>query len=325
MVNLPNPTDQINLDFGHYLRQRRSKLAEHMVGGVPDYGFALDHQLRRGFAKVGVVRAVAKAVVAQVNATVNQALMMDSIAVGPRQYPGIYAIGEKCAQILGIGVPQIYIQSSGVRNAFTIAVDEVSPTIVITDALIEAMTMEELTFVIGHECGHVHNLHGVYYQIVELMTNPFVKSLLNKTMAGKMSVAQLKLALASIQQVIQVIMARWSQCGEITADRAGLICCGDPKTAQFALVRLVVGGSSALREVNLDEYINQINQARSLSLRFKELMLTHPLIPKRIQAIRLFAKCEIFHSWQPEYADGTEILTKNEVDQQCSEIIGIFR
>ncbi|EHC14862.1 hypothetical protein FJSC11DRAFT_1773 [Fischerella thermalis JSC-11] len=35
---------------------------------------------------------------------------MESIEVGPQQYPHIYALGEDCAHRLGIGVPQIFIQ-----------------------------------------------------------------------------------------------------------------------------------------------------------------------------------------------------------------------
>jgi len=39
-----------------------------------------------------------------------QLLLMESIEVGPQQYPHIYALGEDCAHRLGIGVPQIFIQ-----------------------------------------------------------------------------------------------------------------------------------------------------------------------------------------------------------------------
>ena len=120
-----------------------------------------------------------------------------------------------------------------------------------------------------------------------------------------------------------LFMKRWSRCAEITCDRAGLICCSDLAVAQMALAKLTTGGVDKLQGINLTEYINQISNVQSTPIRLLELFQTHPLIPKRIEALRLFAECDILHTWCPQL--GREISrTKQEVDEQCEQFIGVL-
>ncbi len=120
-------------------------------------------------------------------------------------------------------------------------------------------------------------------------------------------------------------MLRWSRCAEVTCDRAGLICCGDVQAAQSALVKLVTGGAERLQNINIQEYLKQIDQIQSMPLRFLELGETHPLIPKRIKALRVFAHCSVLHSWRPELSSATPARSIEETDQLCEQIIGILR
>src|SRR5215469_12338980 len=95
---------------------------------------------------------------------------MNGVAVGPDQYPQIYAMAQKCAERLGIGIPQVYIIFNPTLNAYTLAAEGTGDMIVIHSALVEACTPDELHFVIGHECGHIHNQHCIYNSLGQLLS-----------------------------------------------------------------------------------------------------------------------------------------------------------
>jgi Zn-dependent protease with chaperone function len=229
-------------------------------------------------------------------------------------------VGENCAHKLGIGIPQIFIYNSPYLDAYTFATDDIEPMIVLSSAIVEALDLSELEFVVGHECGHIHNLHSVYNTAVELVTNQLLKTMLS-TFPG------LRIFNSLIQGVLIWFFFRWSRCAEITCDRAGLICCGNLKSAQMALAKLTTGGESSLSEVNLDEYINQITQVKLSPLRFYELVHSHPLIHKRIKALEIFSRCDLMKSWLPDYDITSYESTLNiqETDRICENIVSIIK
>lgn len=315
---LSNPTANIDLNFGSFLQHRSLELSSHLIAGVPDYAFSLDQQLRQQISAMGPVRTIAQSLVSFAVPYYKQIQNMQAVAVSSQQYPEIYSIGEDCAKRLGIGIPQIFVYFSPLLNAYTIATDNVAPMIVLSSALVEALEPLELKFVIGHECGHIHNLHGVYNTAVELMTNGLAKVILQ-------SIPALAWLEGIIQGGLMLFFLRWSRCAEITCDRAGLICCGDTTVAQMALAKLVTGGGEKLQQINFQAYLEQISQVQSTPVRLLELFSTHPLIPKRIQALQLFANCETFYSWHPQLSDSTPRYSKVEADETCEKFIGVLQ
>lgn len=319
MQQLPNsnPTANIDLNFAEFLRHRTSELSSHLVAGIPDYAFSLDQKLRQQISAMGIIRTIAQALVSFTVPYYKQIQNMQGVAVSPQQYPHIYTIGEDCAKRLGIGIPQIFVYFSPLLNAYTIATDNVAPMIVLSSALVEALEPLELKFVIGHECGHIHNLHGVYNTAVELMTNGLAKVILQ-------SIPALGWLEGVVQGGMMLFFLRWSRCAEITCDRAGLICCGDTIAAQMALAKLVTGGGDKLQQINFREYLKQITQVQSTPVRLLELFSTHPLIPKRIHALQLFADCETYYTWHPELQPSTPLRSKVELDETCEKFISVL-
>ncbi|AFY35724.1 M48 family metallopeptidase [Calothrix sp. PCC 7507] len=314
--SVTNPTATIDLNFSHYLEVRDRQLNRHIIRGVPDYSFSLDQKLREQLIAMGPARAIAKALVSWAVPIMQQLHTLESIAVGPQQYPTIYALGEDCAQRLGIGVPQIFIQHSSDADAYTFAMDDVAPIIVLSSEIVESFTLEELKFVIGHECGHIHNLHGVYNTVSEIMTNKLAEEILQ-------AVPTHGLLEMFIQGGLTIFFKRWSRYAEITCDRAGLICCGDVKAAESAFIKLVTGGGTALQNINIEAYRQQMSKNLSAPIRLIELLKTHPLIPKRIDALHLFANCDIFHSWRPE-AKTPDARSKQETDNLCEQVMRVM-
>jgi|SRR5579859_1087239 len=319
-----NPTDLVDLSFERYLQQRQSELQAHLVDGIPDYAFSLDAQLRQRLAAVGPVRALARAMTAGLIPVQRQLQMLQGVAVGPHQFPEIYAMGEACARRLGIGVPEIFIYPQLEMNASTFAVDDVAPMIVLTSGLVENFAPAELLFVIGHECGHIHNLHGIYNTAVEVITNPLASVLLDQVSRTGLPVDLMQMAVTVVQGGLSLFFARWSRCAEVTCDRAGLICCGDQHAAEVGLARLGAGEGHALERINIDEYLRQIASVQETPLRLLELGNTHPIIPKRIQALREFAHCDVLGTWRPELRAAGPALSKAQVDQECERFISVW-
>jgi Zn-dependent protease with chaperone function len=318
-----NPTDSIDLSFADYVERRQRQLAAHAPGDVSDYSFAMDGTLRRQIAAIGPVRSIAQVMVSTSSPLAYQHYTMYGVAVGPKVFPHIHEMGEDCARRLGIGIPQIFILNEGLPNAFTFATNDTAPVIVITSSLVNLLEPDELKFVIGHECGHVHNLHGVYNTAAVMLVNPVARMLFQQLISFGTTLDMVKILTGVLQGSLRLFMLRWSRCAEITCDRAGLICCGDLRVAERSLMKLVVGGGDKLDHIDIDEYLKQLKQIRSAPVSLREFGHTHPLIAKRIEALRVFANCDVLHTWRPELKTAASPLTREETDRRCEEIIGI--
>ena len=88
----------------------------------------------------------------------------------------------------------------------------------------------------------------------------------------------------------------WARRAEITCDRAGLICTRDLDVSIGCLVKLAIGSHKLYSDVNLDEYLAQLDEAQAGLGRFDELTRTHPYLPKRVAALRLFAETTYFRA-----------------------------
>jgi len=327
---LGGPTAEVALDFGRYVAERSRELEEHTAeGGIADYAFGLDHVLRQRIASIAPARRLVRMLVATVAPIQKQLHRMEMIAIGPRQFPEIHALGEACARRLGIGIPQIFVMPSHELAAYTFATDDVAPMLVLSSGLIDALEPAELTFVIGHECGHIHNLHGVYNTAVQNLANPLAK-LMYKKLVGVgaaldliKTVGHAQLLAGAIAGGLKMFFLHWSRCAEVTCDRAGLICCGDLRPAQMALAKIATGGAASLRGIDVDEYLRQIDEARASALRLTELFHTHPLIPKRLAALRHFAACDVLYKWCPGLPAPAEIFSKDEIDARCRQVVGV--
>ncbi len=140
---------------------------------------------------------------------------------------------ERCAKTLGIARPVVYVRNSPFAQAYVIRAFDVQH-LVLTSGLLDlyAGRPEELRFVIGHELGHVKCGHQ------ELKAKAF----------GLMSAVQ-AINLAVVPDKYQAVLPTlglgrlytWCRESEISADRAGLLCCGEPKVAYQAIMRLQHG------------------------------------------------------------------------------------
>jgi Zn-dependent protease with chaperone function len=203
-------------------------------------------------------------------------------------------------------------------NAYTLATEESGDMLVLHSSLVEAMTDEELRFVIGHECGHIHNAHCVWSTLGQILANGALNEL-----AKKIPGAGILLQLLS--GGTSLFLNSWFRCAELTADRAGLICCGNLDTARYALAKLATGGKSEiLKDINLDQYVKQLDTDQATPVRLWESMIDHPITSKRVAMMRIFRECEVLYRWRPEMRGDKPGMSKDAVDFQCEQIARVF-
>ncbi len=239
------------------------------------YAYPADRALRRAFERARAVElAVASAV--RVFQQVERARLLGrAVQVGPRQFPRVAALTQRCAARLGIPVPTTYVVSSPTLNAATFGTRENS-FILVHSALIDHLTDAELLSVLGHECGHIHNDHVVYLTALHMLTRA----------AGAVT--------RTVSLPATLGLRAWSRRAEVTCDRAGALCSGDLDASLRALTKLALGSQRLYAELNVEEFLAQTEQLQRSVGRYLELLELHPFLPKRVRALRAFGQSELF-------------------------------
>ena len=191
-------------------------------------------------------------------------------------------------------MPQVFVVNSPVFNAGTLGTNDDS-FIMVHSALVDQYTDEELLTVIGHECGHIHNSHVAYLTALHYLTY----------MAG--------MFLPWILQPALVALRTWSRRAEITCDRAGMLVASDQPAAERAITKLAVGSRKLYEEFNLDAFLEQHEEGSHGIGKYMEVFATHPWLPKRVLAMRVFGESQLYHKAVGKPPTG---LTMSEVDSR---------
>lgn len=299
--------DHRYLTFQEYVdQQARSRLAGE--DGTPLYAHPVDEWIIRTLKALPIEGILDSPLDTLISAQIGQ-FLATGIFIDQKSFPDLYQVLARCAETLGIPIPHAVANSSPhLFNAFTAGTDEYS-FINITSGLCQFFTPDEAAFVIGHECGHIASKHMVYHMLVRIMTDASSRYL------GKLG--------QIIRSTAGIPLLAWSRRMEITCDRAGLLCCGDLAIAERALLRLVAGHADVDR-VDIEDYLRRYKEMAEYhgASGWQQFFWTHPLIPKRIEALRLFARSELYHdlAGKPVPATGT-LLSRRELDRQTNQIV----
>jgi Zn-dependent protease with chaperone function len=165
-------------------------------------------------------------------------------------FPELYRAVQEGCEILDLPKrPTVYIQPGGL-NAFTAGVEQ--PILVLNAGLVDAMTEEELRFVVGHELGHIKSGHVLYYQIAMLL--PVLAEVISAATFGVGSLLSFPL---------EVALVRWQRMCELTADRAGLLACQDVNAATTAMIKLAGLPLRFFDKVNTEDFLAQAREFQS--------------------------------------------------------------
>lgn len=152
---------------------------------------------------------------------------------GQKPLARLDALVKECARVLGVTAPTVIVRNAPETRAYLVATDK-ETLLVMTSGLLKLYdnSEDELRFVVGRELGRIKCEH--------LKIRRAAYGLLAATQAINRTVVP-----AEAQSVLPTLFAgrllTWSRESEISVDRAGLICCGSPKTAVASLTRLLHG------------------------------------------------------------------------------------
>lgn len=199
----------------------------------------------------------------------HQALMRSAYPVTSQNQPILAQVIREGMRRLQPDPVEVYVVPSEQLNAYTFGLG--SPKVVVCySALFDLMDRDELSFILGHELGHVALGHTWLNSLVGGMAG-----IPNSWGAGVL---------------LSLALLWWNRMCEFSADRAGLLACGRPDKAVSALVKLGAGsGADTRRELEAayrlidaedDSFLGALNEALG----------THPMLIRRINALRQYAR-----------------------------------
>jgi len=291
---------EVDFDFARYIAYRRGVVHQRARDGAA-YSYAGERKVRRALT---TARPVSMAIEATTRAWKNAAksqLLGTSIKVSDQQFPRAYQALHKAARILGVEVPAMYAAPADSRIAAqTLGTDD-DPYVVVNSALIDRLDDTELLAVIGNELGHVQNNHVVYTTALHYLTHDSV------------------MFVRWIVQPAIIALQAWSRRAEISCDRAALICTRDLHASLSAIVKMSLGVDA---QVNIDEYLAHLPDTRKGIGRVAEMFRSHPYLPKRVQALQLFAESSYYKRLLGEDAEGAP--SSEQCDAQVADILKVF-
>ena len=199
----------------------------------------------------------------------HQSLMRSAYPVSSQRQPEFSRVIRETVERLRPGGVQVYVVPSRQMNAYTFGLS--SPKVVVFySALLDVMDEDEITFILGHELGHVALGHTV----------------LNSMVGGVAGIP----ASWGAGILLSLSFLWWNRMCEFSADRAGLLACGKPEKAVSALLKLVAGPQTA-SQAALEAAYQQIDAQDDTFLgSLGELLGSHPMLIRRIQELRSYAR-----------------------------------
>lgn len=289
-----------HLDFDAFIARKRGERA----GGSPEstgheYAYVFDRKTREALERMKPVELAVASTVRMFKQVWKGQLLGNAVKVSDRQFPRIHNIAKRCADTLHIATPTVYIVNDPRLNAGTYGTNDES-FIMVHSALVDHYSDEELLTVIGHECGHIHNSHVVYLTALSYLTQ----------LAG--------VFVGWIVEPALVALKAWSRRAEITSDRAGMLCAKDKQVAERALTKLALGSRKLYEEFNLDAFLEQYEEGKDGIGRYMEAFASHPWLPKRVLAMRVFAESELYRK---AIGLGEGGIAMSEVDDRVAALL----
>jgi Zn-dependent protease with chaperone function len=203
------------------------------------------------------------------------AFLASSVRVSERQFPRVHDLYRDVLQTLD--APEdypLFVSQTPIVNAGAYGMDE--PFIILNSGTVKLLDDEQLSYVMGHEVGHIMSDHVLYRTMTVLL----------------IQLASMGFPIVGLAaRAILVALLEWSRKSELSSDRAGLLAIQTPQGVMGTMLKMAGGGDS--EEMNLDEFIVQAEEYREsgdvADQVFKVLNLmgqSHPFYVLRVAEIR---------------------------------------
>lgn len=206
---------------------------------------------------------------------VRLAFQASAVRVSERQFPEVHRRYLEVLETLDAPARyDLFVSQTPLVNAGAYGMDR--PFIVLNSGTLRLLSDRELTYLLGHEVGHVLSGHVLYRTMMVLL----------------LQLARLGFPIVGFAaRAVLLGLLEWSRKAELSADRAGLLACQDPEAALGAFLKLAGGGTE--EETDLNEFLAQAESYREdgdvADMVFKVLNLlgtTHPFHVLRTAELR---------------------------------------
>jgi Zn-dependent protease with chaperone function len=224
-------------------RPRTNALRIPRALDVAQFQLAADRSAARALALAAPVQTLVRYYLRRIaEPEYRNQLLGNALRVSPTQAPRVHRLARHCERILHTAPVEVYVSTSSEAAAFAFGSGE-TDVIVITSALVDFLPKDDqLLFVLGQQLGHVKADHVLYLTIAKA---------LGTALKG---IPALGSALSS---AANFLLVPWQRMATLTADRAGLLCCQDLRTAALTITKMTLGYTKSIAAINFDEFLAQ--------------------------------------------------------------------
>ena len=292
----------VDFDFAKWIAARRGTLEQQAREGAA-YSFAGERKFRRTLTIARPVTMALEATTRLWRDVARTELLGTAIKVTDQQYPRVYHAAKAAGAALRVRVPAVFAAPTDDIKVKVLGTDD-APHLIVNLALAEKLDDTALVAAIAHELGHVQNGHIFYATALHYLSHA---------------------AAFYVRWVVQpaiITLQAWSRRAEVTCDRAALLAVKDLDKTLAALVTLELGAEQG-SAFNAEDYLRTVPDMKRGGIgRYAELFRAHPYLPKRVQALRLFAGSAMYAKATDGDATGKPSLA--DVDKQVADLISVL-
>jgi Zn-dependent protease with chaperone function len=291
----------VDFDFTRWIAARRGAMEQQAREGAV-YAFASERKFRRTLMMARPVTMALEATTRLWRDVARTELLGTAVKVSDQQYPRVYEAAKAAGAALRVRVPVVFAAPSSSIKVKVLGTED-APHLIVNLDLAEKLDDTELIAAIAHELGHVQNGHILYTTALHYLSNSaafFVRWI--------------------VQPAIMTLQA-WSRRAEVTCDRASLLAVRDLDKTLAAMVKLELGLDKGTA-FNAEEYLRALPDVKKGLGRFAEMFRSNPYVPKRVQALRMFAGSALYAQVTGQDPTGKPSIT--EVDKQVTDLISVF-
>ena len=210
----------------------------------------------------------------QYERALRQTMLSNSVRVGERQLPDLWAHHVAVCRILDMPrTYDLYVTDTVVANAM--AIGSQNPIVVVGTPLLGRLGAGEQRALLAHEVAHILSDHVLYTTALAILLR----------LGGNVPFPLGIPALA-----VRAVLLEWSRAAELSCDRAQALVVRDPRIVCRGL--MVLAGGMKADQLNLDAFLAQAREYEDwddpsdrVRRFFYEINQTHPYTVKRVSEI----------------------------------------
>ena len=287
----------VEFDFAKYIAERRGQVASRAQTGTT-YAFSGERKLRRSFTGTAPVAMAIEATNRLWNEKARDDLLREA-RTAAEDAPRVWTAAKRAATALGCPLPSVYLAPPSFAVRLTALGTDDQPYVVLRTDAAQGLTDDELVAALGFALGHIQNGHVVYTTTTHYLTHAaifFVRWMVQPALVG---------------------LKAWARRSLITCDRAALLASRNLDVTQAALVKLELGTDHP----DVEGYVKAPPASSGMG-RVTEMFRAHPLLPKRLTALRLFADGALYA--KTIGADPAGKPSTDDIDKQVADLLSSF-